>query len=79
MPTDDAENTQQKAADAEDQHRMAQPVHQLVQAWQAPHCNHPQRNSDGGHYRAAKDIHQLHLPVVGNRQREVRVEKEAGG
>ena len=58
---------------------MFELMHQPMQARKTPYRDHAQRNGDGDHNCAAENVRDLHLAIVGEREREVGMEKQAGG
>ena len=58
---------------------MLQPVHQAMQARKTPYRDHPQCNGYRDDDGTAENIGELHLTVVGDGQRKMRMEKQAGG
>ncbi len=76
---DNTQNTEDKASNTEDQHRVFEAMYQMVQTRQAPHCHHPRSDSNGSNDRAAEDIDQMHLRIVRNGQRKVGMKEQAGG
>ncbi|CPR80077.1 Uncharacterised protein [Salmonella enterica subsp. enterica serovar Bovismorbificans] len=65
-PANDAQNTQYKTANAENQDRIFQSVQQLMQTRKAPDGDHPGGNSDRRDDRSAGNVHQPHLRVMGD-------------
>ncbi len=53
-------------------------MHQGVQARQTPDGHHADGDSNQGDDHAADDIDEVHLAIMGDRQREMGMEKQPG-